>query len=417
MTKALRSAGVAVLGAGITGAGVALELARRGEKVTLIDQDPLPFNRASLRNEGKIHLGFVYANDRTLATAGLQLRGALSFRSHVARWIGTSAEALRLSSPFVYLVAGDSVLSVDELSEHYAAVNGLYREHLQSHPEHDYLGDRPPNLFCPVHLENLKPFLRTERLAGAFQTAEVAVDTEQLGSLVRGAIRENDLITFIASHRVIAVGRANDRFLIEGDGPHGPWKLEADQVVNALWDQRLLIDSTVGLASTPGWVHRLKYRVIARLPEQLRNAPSVTMVLGRYGDVVIRNDGTAYFSWYPLGMLGWTHDLAPPESWDRACRGDLLPEESAAIAGKVLGAIDAWYPHVAASTPLVVDAGAIFAYGKTDVDDTSSALHNRTRVGVTSRDGFHSVDPGKLTTAPMFAHIAANRVLEAEVTE
>ena len=47
---------IAIIGAELTGCCVALELARRHHDVTLIEQDALPMNRASLRNEGKIHL-------------------------------------------------------------------------------------------------------------------------------------------------------------------------------------------------------------------------------------------------------------------------------------------------------------------------------------------------------------------------
>ena len=61
-----------------------------------------------------------------------------------------------------------------------------------------------------------------------------------------------------------------------------------------------------------------------------------------------------------------------------------------------------------------VDAGAIVAYGRTDVNDPGSGLHDRTRVGVTSCDGYHSVDPGKLTTAPLFGELAARSVLRLE---
>ena len=75
------STDILILGAGMQGAGIALELARRGNAVTLLDQDEIPFNRASLRNEGKIHLGLIYANDRSLETAALQLEGALRFPS------------------------------------------------------------------------------------------------------------------------------------------------------------------------------------------------------------------------------------------------------------------------------------------------------------------------------------------------
>ena len=86
---------ILVLGAGLQGTGVALELARRRIPVTLVDQDPRPLNRASLRNEGKIHLGFIYANDRSLGTAFLQLEGALRFRGIVESWLPRSPDSPR----------------------------------------------------------------------------------------------------------------------------------------------------------------------------------------------------------------------------------------------------------------------------------------------------------------------------------
>lgn len=50
------STDLVVLGAGLTGAGTVLELARSGQSVTLIDQDELLMNRASLRNAKGISL-------------------------------------------------------------------------------------------------------------------------------------------------------------------------------------------------------------------------------------------------------------------------------------------------------------------------------------------------------------------------
>jgi glycine/D-amino acid oxidase-like deaminating enzyme len=108
-------ASVAVLGAGLTGVATALELAGRGARVTLIEQDERPLNRASLRNEGKIHLGLIYANDPSLRTARLQLRGSLQFRTLLSRWMGATAERLGRSTPFVYLVAGDSLYFLSSL--------------------------------------------------------------------------------------------------------------------------------------------------------------------------------------------------------------------------------------------------------------------------------------------------------------
>ena len=85
------SSPIVILGAGLTGCSIALELAGRGHRVTLLDQDAVAMNRASLRNEGKIHLGLIYANDPTFATAELQLRGALAFQKLLRRWCGAAS--------------------------------------------------------------------------------------------------------------------------------------------------------------------------------------------------------------------------------------------------------------------------------------------------------------------------------------
>ena len=402
---------VCVIGAGLTGAVAALELARAGMTVALVEQDPLAMNRASLRNEGKVHLGFVFAKDATFATAGLMLDGALSFRRVLRRVLGPRVETLEPSTPFIYLVARDSLLTPDELEPRYAAIERLYGEKLLAGRDGDYLGRRPASLFRRLHLAELAPRIRADGLIGAFQTEELAVDTLELARLVRTAIAEAPAIRFLPRHTVDGVARRADGFRITGAGPDGPWSLDAGQVVNASWENRFRIDRTVGIEHAPGYLHRLKYRVIARLPERLRGGPSTTMVLGPYGDVVVRPNGTAYFSWYPLGLQGWTHDLAPPESWNAPCRGEVDPTAAAATARALLAAIDRWYPGAAEAEPLAVDAGAIVAYGDSDVDDPKSGLHDRTRVGVLSRDGYHSVDPGKLTTAPWFGLRAAERVI------
>jgi len=407
-------ADVVVLGAGLTGATTALALAKSGVNVVLVDQDQRPMNRASLRNEGKIHLGFVFANDKTLATARLMIQGALGFRQSLCRLAGERAKTLSVSTPFVYLVAEDSILSPDAIEDRYTEVASLYREHVRLHPELDYLGQSPTELFQAMPRSVVERHFSRERVAGAFQTAELAIDTGELALVIQEAILAESRIRVLLSHRVMSVERLNNRFRVEGTSPGGTWRLESGQVVNALWENRFKIDRTVGLHHPPGWLHRLKYRVIAHVPERLRSGPSATIVLGPYGDVVIRPDHTAFISWYPLGLRGWTGELAPPDAWNRPCRGELKDEEARSIAADLLGAIDAWYPGVGESTPLQVDAGAIVAYGRTDVDDPNSGLHDRTRVGVTSVDGYHSVDPGKLTTAPLFGELVARRVLHAQ---
>jgi hypothetical protein len=60
---------------------------------------------------------------------------------------------------------------------------------------------------------------------------------------------------------------------------------------------------------------------------------------------------------------------------------------------------------------LSVDAGAIFAYGRQDVDQRDSALHQRTNNGPFGDQRYVSVDTGKLTTAPWYAMMAVDKLL------
>jgi hypothetical protein len=57
-----------------------------------------------------------------------------------------------------------------------------------------------------------------------------------------------------------------------------------------------------------------------------------------------------------------------------------------------------------------VAGGIILAAGDTDIDDPASRLHTRTAVGIRSMHGYHSVDTGKYTLAPMYALEIADRV-------
>ncbi|HET9466004.1 MAG TPA: FAD-dependent oxidoreductase, partial [Gemmatimonadales bacterium] len=385
-------------------------LARRGIAVTLIDQDERPLNRASLRNEGKVHLGFIYANDRSLGTAFMQIDGALRFRSILARWLGRDEDWLVPSSPFYYLVAADSVLTPDRLAEHYSAVEHRVRELLEQNAQLDYLGTRPRSLVRRLEDSEIAAYFDPSRFAAGFATSELAVDTTVLAEALRRAVARSANVTFMASHEALAISEEANGFHVEGDSPAGLWSIQACQVVNAMWERRLRFDRQLGIPPPENLLHRLKFRVIGRLPQALRAAPSVSMVLGRYGDVVVRSDGTAYLSWYPAGLRGWSHDVEPPQDWNPACRGELDPAQAREIASEIKAGIAQWFPGMARFEPLQVDAGAIVALGRSDVDDARSELHDRTRIGVKSRGAYHSVDSGKLTTAPLFAIEAADRV-------
>jgi hypothetical protein len=205
-------------------------------------------------------------------------------------------------------------------------------------------------------------------------------------------------------HYIRSIERTPDGFCVQGTRDDGAaWTERAEIVVNCLWDGRLELDRQLGISTERPFVMRLKYRVLGELDRSLQDLPSMTLVLGRYGDIVRYDNAPTYFSWYPACLQGWSSTLTPPAQWDAVCAGSPPAEIAAKVARETLDAFDAFIPGVGRTPVTIVDGGIIYAWGETDIDDRSSALHRRYEIGFTAHDGYYSIDTGKFTCAPFFA--------------
>ena len=120
---------VAVLGAGIMGSAVAIQLARRGFDVTVLDRESAPMAAASRWNEGKIHLGYIYGADPTLATAQHLLTGGLLFDDRLRELIDEDLNGHATTEDDIYLVHRRSVVGPTSCAAKFAAISELIREH------------------------------------------------------------------------------------------------------------------------------------------------------------------------------------------------------------------------------------------------------------------------------------------------
>ncbi|NBC65152.1 MAG: FAD-dependent oxidoreductase [Bacteroidetes bacterium] len=401
---------VTVIGAGVQGTCIALELANRGYKVDLLDQENVPFNRTSVRNEGKIHLGLVYMNDPDFETPFLMLKAAFQFSKNLSRWIGNKAKKLNIGSPFYYLVSKDSILCINELQKRYHKLQEFYEQRIEDDTELNYLGTTPKRLAKRSTKEELAKHFVVDKIQGGFASKELAIDTFKLAEYVVQAIENHPNITFLGGHKIHSISKNGSGYIVEGINAEGPWKMKSLQVVNATWTDKFRLDETLGIPAPQGILHRLKYRVIADIPAKMKDCPSATMVIGKFGDVVIRPDKTAYVSWYPDACRGWSNSKVPPETWDDPSRGNVSEKDFEMLSDLFITETAKWYPAIKNCKPKLVDAGVIVAHGETDVDHEESQLHKRAKIGVTSYDGYHSVETGKLTTAPMFAMDTADNV-------
>jgi len=400
---------VAVLGGGLQGACVAIELASAGVTVDLYDKNERCLMQASAQNEGKIHLGYVYANDRTLRTARTMVKGGISFSSLMRRWLGSDIDKIPVSAPFHYVVHTQSLLGVAEVENHLRASHEIALEESKSIPL-DYFGSDyrvPPSRLSAAECQSLFD----ERLvAAAFMTREIGIDPEILSALVRTRLSSDSRIRCILGAQVHGVTHDAGRLTVNFDISASSARERYDHIVNTLWDGRLAIDKTAGVEPERPWLYRVKHYLRLRAPALASTVPSTTIVLGAFGDIAVYGDGDFYLSWYPAGMRGASSEISPP-AWP------LVLDEAASLEMRrsILAGLTGIVPAVARLTPDTVEfcqvkAGIIFAWGQTDIDDPASGLHERHAIGLVSRGHYHTIDTGKLTMAPLFGKMVADRI-------
>lgn len=424
---------VGILGAGIMGCCLALELAHRGYRVDLIELASAPMTAASLHNEGKLHLSFVYAKDPLKATHGLMVRGSLAFARILEQLTGCGAEALIPSQPFHYFVPIDSQLDMAAIWHHFQAVEAAI--HAVSRNTGDlYLGRRLERFHernsTSVHSRLFSPGLTL----GSFKTEELSVSPVAVAAILCAAIKKESKITFIGNTEILAVERlANGEVEIESRQGGKVSLNRVACVANCLWEAKPRIDTSAGIPDHGPWIMRYKLTINISAPMATTgNIPSATGILGAYGDLVNQGSGLYYVSWYPLCKIAQSingderklrdmiHTWVLPRAIKKVTsRTPAISKFIASITHRKF--IDDNIAEMAAYIPSLgsllnnkrtceLGGGVILARGATNIDDPESSLHQRSGIGPAAYGSYVTIDTGKYCMAPLFASEAADMI-------
>jgi len=404
---------LAVAGAGIQGVTIALELARRGHAVDLYEREAAPLGRASSSNEGKLHLGFVYGNDPSYRTVKIVLKGSTRFSGLLNRWLPFSADTVPFSEPFQYAVHRETMVPAEALATHFSRVSALYRAESED-PEARYLGLAETFVCEPLHGRELAKHFDTDVVVAAYRTNERSIDPRALAALLRAAVLAEPRIRLHASHTVTrAAARDDGRVALEieheGTGRHEVY----DRVVNACWEGRLALDASFGVKPARAWLHRFKLGAWITTRGPALPVPSVTVVLGPFGDIANFGSSKIYLSWYPDCLIGSSAEPTPPD-WNAGLTEGMRAE----VVRKSMLALGRVVPSLRALDDARIEriecvGGVIFAWGRSDIDDPASELHRRDDIGVQSYGNYHSVNTGRYCAAPLFALETCDRMLGA----
>ena len=220
---------VAVLGGGLQGCCIAIALAGKGVQVTLYDRNSQLLTRTAVANEGKIHLGYMYAGDPTLNTARTMLSGALAFMPFMARHLDLGADHFEVSRPAVYLVHRASQKSAEQISGYMQRVHALIEEKSGS-AARPYFGFdlRRPLREWPKR--ELACAFNDEAVTAGFDTPEVAIDPIHLAGLLRARIGDSPNIALRLGEQVRSVA---GRSAAAGDRRGPRWTFQRDSSITS----------------------------------------------------------------------------------------------------------------------------------------------------------------------------------------
>ncbi len=385
------------------GACTALELARRGQAVTLVDRAHDIMQRASRWNEGKIHLGFLYPGDPSFNTAIRLIPGALAFTGIVERLTGCRLDGLA-SDDDVYLVHRDSVVDARAFDAYANTIAGMIRDAAPGTDDARYLTPLPNARVHRLSASELADVTTSDEIVAGFRVPERSVSTVPVADSIAGAVRAEPLIDVRTGVEVRAVRRRDDgRFDVIVDAADGGFT-RYDVVVNALWEGRPAVDATLGIMPPAPWSHRFRAAIYGKASAFA--LASATVCTGPFGDVKQYADGRMYLSWYDAGLLAQGSELAPPCSESGSSAGALDRVRIGTLA-----ALAKFFPEiarlVASAESIEVHAGWVYAIGRGSLSDRTSALHRRDQFVLTADRGYISIDTGKYSIAPWLAERVA----------
>jgi hypothetical protein len=365
--------------------------------VTVFERLAAPVAAASRWNEGKIHLGYLYGADPSLETARRVLPGGLVFGALVSRLIGADLAAHTTGEDDVYLVHRDSVVGAEALAATFAGVDALVREHADA-PR--YLADASAARSRRLTAAELAGMADGREIVAGFTAPERSVDTRWIADRLAAALTAEPRVSLRLGVTVTGAAPV--------EGIDGVWRVSGtpdvderfDLVLNALWDGRLAVDLTAGLAPEGAWSHRYRRCLFVRTARPVATRSAIVGI-GPFGDVKNYDGRDLDLSWYPAGLVAEGEDVT------LAAPAEPTAAERAAFVAAVRARLEALMPPVAAvfreAEVVEVGGGFVFAQGRGSIGDPASTLHRRDRFGVRRRGRYVSIDTGKYSTAPWLA--------------
>jgi hypothetical protein len=399
---------VVVLGSGIQGMCSAFALNSEGYDVTIIEKESQVFNKTSLYQEGRIHLGFTYALDTSCETGYSVMSNSYQFSKLFDQWFGKINWEKLLMPIGYYLVHKESFLSIDELVEYYSKLEKYSLDILNNDPSLSYFDIKPKTIYKV--LDDIPLTMSNKNISYVVKTVERIVEMFYFKDLLIDQLRKTK-IKVLLNTEVTNIERESSEFSIRCLEKNSQERIyKGDIVVNCLWNNRIKLDNTIGLNTLDNPLYRLKIGILGTVEEEV---PTCSIVTGVFGNISPRLDKMhAYISWHEECMQGIRTDGTTPKEWEDIISDPSATSLDASWIKNTIAKVSEFVPALERFKPVRLLPGIICSAGKSDIGDKTSEVHNRgSHMGVHSFNNYYSIDTGKFSSAPAFAEELRKQVV------
>lgn len=424
---------VAIIGGGIAGCTTAIQLAKQGHQVVIIEQEDDILQGTSARTPGRMGLGYHYFDSDT---AKRYMRQTVEFMKHYQDCFLGDDSTLHLMNGR-YFIVKDSLIGTQDLMASYDEVSGEFEKMCREDEANDIFETthlhralREAEFKDDVNFDNVAYAIETkERLLdwGKF-SAKLKLQVEECGIEIRHQTKVGNASQRLGGGFVLyttkqgqemtknispstsrstspSTSRSTSRSTSPYITPPSSFdsetssflsvKLEEktnesfDYVVNCSWQNIEFLDEKIGIGNPSKknnpqetTTSRLKLLAEVKLPESLQKKPSMFFCVGPHAMFSNLGNGIGRITYAPITNFGTTTDSKMPEQFERWLSKGLTEEETTELGQKIIDGVAKYIPTMKDAELIKVIPGIVKSKGSVDINDKDSPFHKRDYSGV-----------------------------------
>jgi len=403
---------IIIIGGGFSGAYAALELAKDGYKILILDEGTqmVGSNSTSYNQCYKLHSGVHYFGDVVTARKCL-IDSIICARQWSQFLLGEPGSLPRRNRHYIM---SNSLFNINEARKVAATLSQTYADLIEKDPANEVFGD--PKDFIKEVVVDKRGYVAQEMsfvklvkkskkssVVFALDVGEPQVDIQKIREHLHHKITHTENITSRFNCEVTDIKRNKNNLgyrvtAVESDGDNKTKSVNfrSKGIVNCAWQNIELLNKKAGIdvENPNSLLIRMKISLLVKLPKKLENMDTCIFSLGPYCSVTNQYDGMAVLTYEPATNVGHYFQGDQPSEEMRYIqeRRDSLiaTKRGQKIARDIIEGCAVYVPELKHSQLMEIRVGYVKIYVNNheeySIYDKKSPIHRRREDGVIVHD-------------------------------